>query len=1600
MLDSVLVKIGELGRGKWRKTLIVLAAIVVFITAYALTMPATTWQRTVVCDQVEHVHEAQCFEEAYVLTCEDKKHQHDEDCFVKTQVPTDNDLETLVLEHEHDKDCYKTVTVLDCDSKEEEHVHDEDCYKKVKALVCPEAEKINKGKIEKKIDELEDELKDADEDKSALLASEIEFLKAKDTEVIYVLECDKKEHIHTDECFDAPPKEDEGYTCGEIEHQHSEEQFCYFPDGSLRCTLTEHTHDDSCKPEEEEKEQAEASKDEKNDAAEKAEAVSPEEEMIEEKEYDFKVEAETEDGIKVTVAGMDKALAGDSEGLQLSAESVIDENTLEEVKGISEDQKLELNDRKLLNVTLTDSSNNEVEIKDDVAIQVEGYDSEGADIYTVDTEDKELTPLETSSSKKALTASTGSLGMMLLAANGDTTTTYYKKVDKIESGKTYIIVSDTSKYALTNGTPNATELSFPSAENGVYALKGIDETMKWTFTSSGTGSYNIKNGNSYINLGWSNKQSVVLSTESRDLKVEYVDSTKMAWLIGRADNNSYYLKEQDGSVGFTRGASSNRYVYIMEEVTAQQEDPTPSEYYQKVSNIEAGKPYIIVSSTTGKLLKADSSTTHYGVDIGNPVGDKYYPSGVDATMEWQFGKDISTSDSTTILNESTGQYLYLKGNSNSIFPGDSGNMTLSYQNGSWLISRTGYGNTYYLNDNNGFAKSTSSGTPVYIMEKVTEGPDQPVTTYETTKSGSNDNTKYTINVYGLKVDDKGKKVGEPVFLGTQVINNEYIHPEDLPSNKNTRENSKMYIPENMFAEYQKAGAIGKGYYYSAYYGTTNTKDVDNVSNIYWDTRTLYVDGSSSKSYSASNGNAIYLEYVEGRDPKWGPESYDDKEKVPTHYKRIDAFRDDFNNPDTDLDDNLKKAGTDLFDYYRLYLDVGPEAAFDDLDIVFIMDSSTSMSGFTGFDAKDINGNDAWRCWALDTLMNGENADTVAPGKSTTDNSKQHQTALVENGLLYRIAALNPDNKIAVARFSPTSEILLPWSSSSDVHAIKYSNVQGTNYVAGLQEARDFFQDPKVINDGNKKVLIFISDGFPTKYYNHLKDDATTTTPGGSGQEGAREQAVTARAIGEFKTLFQDKIATGEMEIFTIGVGTWDTVLLEQLSTSGTSFNSTNFQEIYQKLDNMITRGAGRYLNLKIQDTLSEDVDFYSADLDVVVKRIRESTGEETILYEKGARTTPGESYIKENGVNINGKTISVEFLDNFEEEGGYRYSLSFNVKTTQTAYNKYVENAKKTTDKSGYIDSDKNSIYGEVDTDYSYQGTYNETSSDKLGFYSNDNENTFLEYTQKFSTWQKDYTAPFIKPVVQVRTTEVPVEKIWSDDPNGTLGIHDNDTVTVQLTGKLEGSPDITKTATFGRDDDWKYTFDNLPYNYTYTVEEIEVPQFYKASKRFDETTGTWIFTNTKKNKDILVTKKWTDDPDGSKNIHDDDAVTITLYQNGEKYIDEDYPNEYSIILNNANNWEGSFESIPINDEDGEAYEYTVVESGADGYIATYGEEQATTKADGTIEYSIEIVNTPGEELPYTGGPGTTLIYALGILLIAVGGTYLVRYRRRERRAN
>uniref|UniRef100_UPI0026F082F3 Cna B-type domain-containing protein n=1 Tax=Peptostreptococcus russellii TaxID=215200 RepID=UPI0026F082F3 len=155
---------------------------------------------------------------------------------------------------------------------------------------------------------------------------------------------------------------------------------------------------------------------------------------------------------------------------------------------------------------------------------------------------------------------------------------------------------------------------------------------------------------------------------------------------------------------------------------------------------------------------------------------------------------------------------------------------------------------------------------------------------------------------------------------------------------------------------------------------------------------------------------------------------------------------------------------------------------------------------------------------------------------------------------------------------------------------------------------------------------------------------------------------------------------------------------------------------------------------------------------------------------------------------------------------------------------------------------------------------------------------------------------------------------------------------------KLLKNGELEKTVTLNEANNWQYRFEDLPKydvegkEISYDVEEIE-QEGYSTTKSGSVDKG-FVITNTKKGKlSIGVTKNWIGTA-GEK-------AEIKLLKNGTV--------ERTEILNEANNWQYTFEDLPKYDVEGKEISYDVEEVEQEGY---------STRKSGSVENGFVITNT------------------------------------------
>lgn len=251
METSILKKAGELllersRYRQWFRCVAGMAAVVVFVTVYALILPAITLEKETFCGMEEHTHTEDCYENVLICaqegtgtgaaseeaetsgTSEDSAqsdHPSEEDGSggqeasagrqEETEEQSSSDKEEPEAEaHEHTDGCYEKKLICGLEEhthadkcyekqaaseEEKEHVHTEDCYDEDGKLICREEEA---------------------EEKTEENPAEEESGKEGGEEEEPTVFCGLEEHVHTDDCYDT--------------------------DGELVCALEEHEHTEAC----------------------------------------------------------------------------------------------------------------------------------------------------------------------------------------------------------------------------------------------------------------------------------------------------------------------------------------------------------------------------------------------------------------------------------------------------------------------------------------------------------------------------------------------------------------------------------------------------------------------------------------------------------------------------------------------------------------------------------------------------------------------------------------------------------------------------------------------------------------------------------------------------------------------------------------------------------------------------------------------------------------------------------------------------------------------------------------------------------------------------------------------------------------------------------------------------------------------------------------------------------------------------------------------------------------------------------------------------------------------------------------------------------
>jgi len=799
--------------------------------------------------------------------------------------------------------------------------------------------------------------------------------------------------------------------------------------------------------------------------------------------------------------------------------------------------------------------------------------------------------------------------------------------------------------------------------------------------------------------------------------------------------------------------------------------------------------------------------------------------------------------------------------------------------------------------------------------------------------------------------------------------------------------------------------------------------ISNSSNRYlafWESTDLGYPMFGSVTSSNSAVGVRFVGYVSEDIPVEGADPPKEAKYDFPNYKKIDYLGDGEGNSDTTVQ------GEDL---YRLYLDIN--GTTDPIDLLVVVDRSSSMKDDS---SKDMDGDYRYR--AVNQLLNGSKDEGVT-----------------ETGLIPRILNANPQNKIAVCSFkgkvtsndAEDGERILgsardggytyevdsdpgmatAWYTKETYNKayinVEPPNYQGTNYEAGLYRANAMFD--QVENDKNKKIMIFISDGVPT-YYIDQNGNRQGNSYGGDNAVACGEPS--KRGFDAFRKANPDVI------VHTIGIA------------SGFDNEALSGDHSPEVLKYMAEKGGGSFVAAKntgtllsiakliypnatdITDTLSPYVEYYGEKPDLKVVRSHPEKGTQ-VLYENNKIVQIGDEKILESvAYDPSTRKVTAKFDKDFIMQSGWTYTVSFNVKATQKAYDDYAKNS--------YLDADGVEIKGDKETDY----TGNETSSEQLGFNSN------TSATVGYAIGDKTYVQSYDNPVIQADKCKVILTKkndAGDSLPNVSFKLKRGNTEIGTYTTGADGKLEIPSTA---------LTTGN------YTLEEAVTPEGYlPAESKITFSVEQGMITHG------TAPDSWTWETDPEKNIlTGNNYVKNNTYEYGLALVNHMQPKKLLLKKVDADGrplegavftlykdcssdtadaklfritagdkektvW-GTVVQAGLTSEGAQAvlYEgelgggtYYLVETSApdgyhrlsepvvikvagDGVSFSYCGAELQTETTGTdpVVYSAKVQNVSGTRLPETGGPGRGGYITGGLALMLGAGILLYDREVRKRK--
>ena len=334
----------------------------------------------------------------------------------------------------------------------------------------------------------------------------------------------------------------------------------------------------------------------------------------------------------------------------------------------------------------------------------------------------------------------------------------------------------------------------------------------------------------------------------------------------------------------------------------------------------------------------------------------------------------------------------------------------------------------------------------------------------------------------------------------------------------------------------------------------------------------------------------------------------------------------------------------------------------------------------------------------------------------------------------------------------------------------------------------------------KKVVIFFTDGSPTsssgfegKVANKAVEAAKELKDGGA----------TVYSIGVFSGADPSSIQGNENQFMHAVSSNFPKATKYNQRGEGnikagyykSATNASELNAIFDEIEKSETTTSA-YTKVTMEDTLSGYVELADSNYKVVAK---DASGKVVSLTKNVDYTLTYDASTKK---------FTVAFLKPLVNN--VTYTLEYNVKPTQKAYDEYAANLN--AGKDGY-----DGVKGDVNTDL----PGNATSSNQPGFHANDS--ACLAYSAD-GVDHKCSENPYPHPVVQVVSSTLHIDKQWSG----------NGQKPESITVDIKQGNGTYKTVTLKRDDSGKWSTDVIipaGAQKTYTVTEVEPDShLWKAS--------------------------------------------------------------------------------------------------------------------------------------------------------------------------